>query len=160
MFATEDISQASHNYEKYLNGPIRRIKTTNPSLYQSLHLEMFPGLRSSAVKDEVSEAPRPTSDTKPKMDGPLESADDQPQEPQLYSHQKSSSNEDADEVVQGDDDNDAGTDYDGDSAYGGDDFASETASLSSSVLRYRQENGRTYHSYGMHNPELCFWNLS
>jgi len=36
---------------------------------------------------------------------------------------------------------------DDDSALGNEDGASDTASLISSVLRYREENGRTYHSY-------------
>ncbi|KAH7169999.1 S-adenosyl-L-methionine-dependent methyltransferase [Dactylonectria macrodidyma] len=36
---------------------------------------------------------------------------------------------------------------DADSSLGDDDAASSTASLASSVLRYREENGRTYHAY-------------
>ncbi|KAG9498185.1 hypothetical protein J7337_011080 [Fusarium musae] len=37
-------------------------------------------------------------------------------------------------------------DTDADSAFG-DDNASDTTSLRSSILRYREENGRTYHAY-------------
>jgi hypothetical protein len=36
---------------------------------------------------------------------------------------------------------------DGDSAIGGESLASSTTSISSSILRYREENGRTYHAY-------------
>jgi hypothetical protein len=39
-----------------------------------------------------------------------------------------------------------GSDADADSAYG-DSIASETASLTSSLLNYQYENGRRYHSY-------------
>jgi len=39
------------------------------------------------------------------------------------------------------------TEDDGDSALGDGDGASDTASLLSSVLKFREENGRTYHSY-------------
>jgi hypothetical protein len=42
-------------------------------------------------------------------------------------------------------DPDADDDDDGDSAFGGDD-GSSTASLTSSILRYRSIHGRTYHS--------------
>lgn len=34
-----------------------------------------------------------------------------------------------------------------DSAYDGDSVASSTTSIGSSVLKYREENGRTYHAY-------------
>ena len=37
--------------------------------------------------------------------------------------------------------------YATDSAYGDGAVASSTTSISSSVMRYRQENGRTYHAY-------------
>ncbi|PMD29395.1 S-adenosyl-L-methionine-dependent methyltransferase [Hyaloscypha variabilis F] len=37
---------------------------------------------------------------------------------------------------------------DADSAYAGSILQSETSSLDSSILKYREENGRTYHSYG------------
>jgi SAM-dependent methyltransferase len=46
-------------------------------------------------------------------------------------------------------------DWDGDSAFGADDLVSSTASISSSILKYRQENGRTYHGY-----KVCFLLLS
>jgi hypothetical protein len=36
---------------------------------------------------------------------------------------------------------------DSDSALGDDDVGSSTTSISSSILQYRQENGRTYHGY-------------
>lgn len=42
-------------------------------------------------------------------------------------------------------------DWEGDSAIGGEE-ASSTASMSSSILRYRQENGRTYHAYKVTLP--------
>ncbi|KUJ23806.1 S-adenosyl-L-methionine-dependent methyltransferase [Mollisia scopiformis] len=38
-------------------------------------------------------------------------------------------------------------DYANDSAYEGDSIASSTTSIGSSVLKYREENGRTYHAY-------------
>lgn len=38
-------------------------------------------------------------------------------------------------------------DYESDSAIGADDVASSTTSIGSSVLKYREENGRTYHAY-------------
>lgn len=38
-------------------------------------------------------------------------------------------------------------DNDADSAYGTENAASSMASISSSILKYRQENGRTYHAY-------------
>ena len=37
-------------------------------------------------------------------------------------------------------------DYDGDSALGGSN-SSSTASINSSITKYREENGRTYHAY-------------
>jgi hypothetical protein len=37
--------------------------------------------------------------------------------------------------------------WDGDSAFEADDLAYSTASISSSILQYRVENGRTYHGY-------------
>jgi hypothetical protein len=37
-------------------------------------------------------------------------------------------------------------DWAGDSAIG-EDIASSTVSISSSIMRYREENGRTYHAY-------------
>lgn len=42
-------------------------------------------------------------------------------------------------------------DWDGDSAVGADDLASFKASIGSSILKYRVENGRTYHAY-----KVCF----
>ena len=36
---------------------------------------------------------------------------------------------------------------DDDSAFGDDNAGSSTTSIGSSILRYRQENGRTYHAY-------------
>lgn len=39
--------------------------------------------------------------------------------------------------------------FDADSAYGALSYATDTASLNSSIMKFRQENGRTYHSYGM-----------
>src|ERR1700712_4248269 len=39
-----------------------------------------------------------------------------------------------------------------DSAVGADDLASSTTSISSSILRYREENGRTYHAYKVCPP--------
>ncbi|RSL94409.1 hypothetical protein CDV31_014323 [Fusarium ambrosium] len=44
------------------------------------------------------------------------------------------------------DDNAAAQDDDADSAFGGDNV-SDTTSMGSSILAYRQENGRTYHAY-------------
>ena len=38
-------------------------------------------------------------------------------------------------------------DWEGDSAVGEEDIATSTASISSSIMRYRLENGRTYHAY-------------
>jgi hypothetical protein len=38
-------------------------------------------------------------------------------------------------------------DWAGDSAVGEEDIASSTVSISSSIMRYREENGRTYHAY-------------
>src|SRR5271169_4868279 len=38
-------------------------------------------------------------------------------------------------------------DWAGDSALGEEDIATSTASISSSIMRYRLENGRTYHAY-------------
>jgi hypothetical protein len=43
-------------------------------------------------------------------------------------------------------------DWDGDSAVGVEDLASSTVSIGSSILRYRKENGRTYHAY-----KVCFF---
>lgn len=58
-------------------------------------------------------------------------------------------NEDADEDDGEDDPGD-----DNDSAFGGEDYiGSETATLSSDILRFRQERGRSYHSYGMEPSE-------
>jgi hypothetical protein len=37
--------------------------------------------------------------------------------------------------------------YDADSAYDVDSVTSSTTSIGSSVLKYREENGRTYHAY-------------
>ena len=44
------------------------------------------------------------------------------------------------------DDEDGG--FDGDSAYGAYSDITDTASLSSSIMRFREENGRRYHSFG------------
>ena len=41
--------------------------------------------------------------------------------------------------------------WDGDSAVGTEDLVSSKASIGSSILRYREENGRTYHAY-----KVCF----
>ncbi|KAL2686756.1 hypothetical protein Neosp_004298 [[Neocosmospora] mangrovei] len=49
-------------------------------------------------------------------------------------------------VLEADDNPDNVTLDDGDSALGVD-GASDTTSLRSSILRYREENGRTYHAY-------------
>jgi hypothetical protein len=38
-------------------------------------------------------------------------------------------------------------DYENDSALGGESIASSTTSINSSILKYREENGRTYHAY-------------
>jgi len=38
--------------------------------------------------------------------------------------------------------------FDGDSAYGAFSDITDTASLSSSIMRFREENGRRYHSFG------------
>lgn len=43
---------------------------------------------------------------------------------------------------------------DADSAYGGSTRPSETSSLDSSIFKYREENGRTYHAYGTF--ALCY----
>jgi hypothetical protein len=37
--------------------------------------------------------------------------------------------------------------YENDSALGGESIASSTASINSSIMKYREENGRTYHAY-------------
>jgi len=51
-------------------------------------------------------------------------------------------------VVSGPDGLEAEADnWDGDSALGEVNIASSTTSMTSSILRYRQENGRTYHAY-------------
>ena len=41
-----------------------------------------------------------------------------------------------------------GASDDDDSVYGGSTAGSDTTSLKSSITRYREENGRSYHSYG------------
>jgi hypothetical protein len=38
---------------------------------------------------------------------------------------------------------------DGDSAYDTSDDVTDSASLNSSIMRFREENGRTYHSFGV-----------
>lgn len=38
--------------------------------------------------------------------------------------------------------------YDGDSAFGAFSDTTDTASMTSSIMKFREENGRTYHSYG------------
>jgi len=38
--------------------------------------------------------------------------------------------------------------FDGDSAFGGNSTMTDTTSLNSSILRFREENGRRYHSFG------------
>lgn len=38
-------------------------------------------------------------------------------------------------------------DYENDSALGAGSILNSTASINSSILRYREENGRTYHAY-------------
>jgi hypothetical protein len=38
-------------------------------------------------------------------------------------------------------------DYENDSALGGESIASSTTSINSSIRKYREENGRTYHAY-------------
>lgn len=38
-------------------------------------------------------------------------------------------------------------DWAGDSAFGDGDVVSSTVSIGSSILKYREENGRTYHAY-------------
>jgi hypothetical protein len=38
-------------------------------------------------------------------------------------------------------------DYENDSALGAESILSSTVSINSSILRYREENGRTYHAY-------------
>jgi hypothetical protein len=38
-------------------------------------------------------------------------------------------------------------DYENDSALGGESIASSTTSINSSIMKYREENGRTYHAY-------------
>lgn len=38
-------------------------------------------------------------------------------------------------------------DYATDSAIGAEDISNSTTSISSSILKYREENGRTYHAY-------------
>ena len=38
-------------------------------------------------------------------------------------------------------------DYESDSAFGEESIASSTTSINSSIMRYRTENGRTYHAY-------------
>lgn len=41
--------------------------------------------------------------------------------------------------------------YDGDSAYGAVSDITDTASMTSSILKFREENGRTYHAFGRTN---------
>jgi hypothetical protein len=38
-------------------------------------------------------------------------------------------------------------DWEGDSAVGEEDIATSTVSIGSSIMKYREENGRTYHAY-------------
>ena len=38
--------------------------------------------------------------------------------------------------------------FDADSTYGASSDMTDTASVSSSIMKFREENGRTYHSYG------------
>ncbi len=44
--------------------------------------------------------------------------------------------------------------YAADSVFG-DDVASSTASVASSIFKYRQENGRTYHAYKVYFDDGC-----
>ncbi|KAF8851800.1 S-adenosyl-L-methionine-dependent methyltransferase [Acephala macrosclerotiorum] len=91
-----------------------------------------------------------------KADGPYAPADArpetdaQPAAPPVTStinnHEESSSDEDAEDHGEGTIETDSF--HDDNSAYGEADYVSETATLSSDILRYREENGRTYHSYG------------
>ncbi len=41
--------------------------------------------------------------------------------------------------------------WEGDSAVGEEDIALSTSSIGSSIMKYRQENGRTYHAYKVIN---------
>lgn len=61
-------------------------------------------------------------------------------------HEKSSSDEDAED--HGEDEIETDPFQDEDSAFAEAEYQSETATLESDILRYREENGRTYHSYG------------
>jgi len=52
-------------------------------------------------------------------------------------------------------------DYEGDSALGDDEeLANSTASISSSILRYREENGRTYHAYKVRDAPILTRNAN
>ena len=44
-----------------------------------------------------------------------------------------------------------------DSSYGEDDAVSSTASIASSILKYREENGRTYHAYKVGRMSFPRW---
>ena len=41
--------------------------------------------------------------------------------------------------------------YDGDSAFGAFSDTTDTASMTSSIMKFREENGRTYHSFGRYH---------
>jgi hypothetical protein len=47
--------------------------------------------------------------------------------------------------------------FDGDSAYGAFSDMTDTVSLNSSLVKFRHENGRTYHSFGkaLHATSVC-----
>jgi hypothetical protein len=103
----------------------------------------------STTKHEASAACRSTADAKPETETTTEATEENSR------HEQETDMSPADNILDDDDYVDDDEDqhrinpfHDDDSAYGGDDFASETVSLSSDVLKYRHENGRTYHSYG------------
>jgi hypothetical protein len=48
-------------------------------------------------------------------------------------------------------------DWDGDSAVGEVDLTSSTASIGSSIMKYRQENGRTYHGYKVYSTSFLLF---
>jgi len=52
-------------------------------------------------------------------------------------------------------------DYERDSALGDDEeVANSTASITSSILRYREENGRTYHAYKVQDTPILTRNAN
>jgi hypothetical protein len=50
--------------------------------------------------------------------------------------------------------------YDHDAVVDTKSVISSATSIASSVMKYREENGRTYHAYKVWTTFLCFWRLA